>query len=606
VSHLRPVDSAWKTFAAAMLFAAFVLSLPGSTARAAVDPMNLVRNGDFEEPGMPPPGWKIEVPSGGSFDLAPRALTGSRALRISMPVAGNATATSDPCTVAAGEDYLLTFWYRADGMSAKGSSFDGCTANCYILWQDATGKDLGNTLCCLPYGPVPDYGVCTFTATAPDGAARASIRFPFGVGQEYKGPATALFLDEVRLMKLSKPAVPSNAEKWEYAPRYLYLGMKLVEDRDASKGTALVAELGQAGMYATLAGGQYGGDQPVGDYLVIFRLKVKETTNRQPVVSLRVTDLGNLNFSIADKVLYANDFKSPGAYQDFAMRFVRPEDGMVDFSVTYLAAATDVFYDKTTVVQLSSLASDQERAAIWLGESDASPAPAAAAPRAPAGDTVLVLAGFGNQTCFPAHALSGLTNLTFKYTYPARIQTGYVLDQPFPRKLEELNGVGAIVVADVPASTLSGLMGRRTLRQFVEQGGGLLVFGGPFALGKGDIAGSAFEAALPVATTGPWDLVKARSRAVKLAKASPITEGLRWDARPVLPYYQKTVAKPGSEVLLEADGFPVLITGRYGKGRVAVFAGTDMGAPGKDEVLFYKWPDYGTLLGRVMQWLLKR
>lgn len=218
-------------------------------------------------------------------------------------------------------------------------------------------------------------------------------------------------------------------------------------------------------------------------------------------------------------------------------------------------------------------------------------------------DTVLVLKGLGHQTYFPADALLQTMKLTLKDSYLAKIQTGMVLDQPFPKKLEGLKGVQVIVLADVPVSALNGLMGRRTLRQFVEHGGGLLVFGGPFSFGKGEATGCAFEPAMPVTTQGPWDLVKTNGAVAKVAKVSPITNGLKWDEKPVLHYCHKTAPKPGAEILLECDGIPLLVLGQYGKGRVAVFTGAYLGAPAEGEVFFYQWRDYAPLLSRIIQWL---
>ena len=271
---------------------------------------------------------------------------------------------------------------------------------------------------------------------------------------------------------------------------------------------------------------------------------------------------------------------------------------MLEFRVFY-QGTTDLWVDTKSAVQLSPFPTDKDQADIWWGGS---------APREPAsttfahGNTVLVLAGLGHRICFPQDALAQATGLPFKYAYMVNAG-GLRLGQPFPKRLDGLNGVGVVVMANVSAAALNGFEGRRTLRQFVQRGGGLLVFGGPLSLGKGEMAGCAFEPALPVTTTGPWDLVKAKSPVVTPAKASPITAGLAWSGKPVLVYYQKTAAKPGADVLLECDGFPMLVTGRYGKGRVAVFAGTYLGTPGHGAVLFHQWPDYTTLLTRVIRWL---
>ncbi|MBU4285683.1 MAG: hypothetical protein KKD76_02135 [Verrucomicrobia bacterium] len=216
---------------------------------------------------------------------------------------------------------------------------------------------------------------------------------------------------------------------------------------------------------------------------------------------------------------------------------------------------------------------------------------------------IFLLKGLGNQIFLPESYLKN-SNLTVEVTYLANGMNGFVLDKPFPSSLEALKGIKIIVLANVPASALGGFMGRRTLRRFVENGGSLLVFGGPFSYGAGDLVGTPLEDILPVAITGPWDVVKTTTLLVKPAKISSLTTDLNWSRKPVLYYCHKTTPKIDSDVLLECDGIPVLVTGKFGKGKVAAFMGTNLGLAKEGETFFYEWPDYETLLSRVMQWLL--
>ena len=585
---------------------AVLVSVQALNGNASVDPRNLVRNGDFEASGMPPPGWIIKTPEGASSELVANALTGAQALKITLPVAGSATVTTEPIAVTNGEAFLLTFWHRADGMSVSGAR-EGCDAGCVLVWMDAKGRAVGRTSSPLNYRPVPYYSPATLTATAPAGAVTVSFEFWFRVGPEYKGPPSAQFIDQVRLMRLSKLYIPPKARTWTYLNRMLAGGLQFVPDPEAAEGQAIVAPLATAAKNATLTWGQYTKDQSVGDYVAMFRLKVKDNTKAEPVAHLGCVAFGSANYGAGERILLATDFKQPGVYQDFALRFVRPEEGIMEFKAGYLGT-TDLTFDKTTVMELDTFATDQEQAAIWLGEERGAQVQSVSTAAVPAKSTgaVLVLAGLGHQTYFPAQALSKTPARTLTYSYLARIITGYVLDQPFPRNLEQLSGTDIIVLANVPASALNGLMGRRTLRQFVERGGGLLVFGGPWSLGKGEVAGSAFEPALPIIITGPWDMAKAKSRNVTVTQPSPFTADLHWDLKPLVYYCQRTTARPGSATLLESAGVPLLVTGQYGKGRVAVFAGTYLGAPAADEVFFYEWTDYPILLSRVLQWLSKQ
>ena len=337
------------------------LSLAGAYA-ADVDTKNLVRNGDFEEAAMPPPGWKIVASAGEGCTYSPDALTGKQALKFSLPVAGNVSATSDPCPVTGGEDYLLTFWGRGDGEKKNGG-----TSYCYLQWLDAGGKDLGNNM--VTYNsPTPDYGVCTYTIPAPATATQAVIRLSASLGDKYTGPPTAFLFDQVRLMHLSAPTVPAQAQTWQWLNRQLRTGLNMVDDPDAAQGQAIRAELGVSVVGSPLTWGQYTTEQPPGDYQVIFRLKVKDNTKPDPVASLSVTDIGTYNYQLAaTRTLKATDFQAPNVYQDFPVRFVRPEGGMLEFTCSW-SGTTDLYFDKTTMVQLATFPTDKQQAAIWLGE----------------------------------------------------------------------------------------------------------------------------------------------------------------------------------------------------------------------------------------------
>ena len=336
-------------------------------AGAAVETANLLRNGDFEEAGTPPPGWRYQPGAGESCELTADCLTGKQGLRMSLPVAGTASVTSEPAAVTGGQDYLLTFWYHAQGMSAKPNrSYDGCDAGCNVFWQDAAGKQIGSDLSGLPYGPVADYQASTYTLTAPAGAAQATLRFYADVGAQYKGPPTALFFDQVRLMHVTATPAPAGAPQWVHAEHDEYAGEKIIDDPQAQGGRATLAPVG-CRPYTPLTGGHFPGPEPIGEFLVTYRLKVADNTKTAPVVDLSVNDLGNVNYVVVRKTVRPTDFQQAGVYQDFTFRFIRPEDGTVSCYATYLGVA-DLTFDKVTVVEVTRYTTDKQLAAIWLGE----------------------------------------------------------------------------------------------------------------------------------------------------------------------------------------------------------------------------------------------
>ena len=61
--------------------------------------------------------------------------------------------------------------------------------------------------------------------------------------------------------------------------------------------------------------------------------------------------------------------------------------------------------------------------------------------------------------------------------------------------------------------------------------------------------------------------------------------------------------KNGAKVLLTAGEKPILVTGEYGKGRVAVFAGTVMGDLPAHRTAFWDWDGWPALVSITLQWL---
>lgn len=337
-------------------------------AGTPVDPHNLLPNGDFEEAGIPPAHWRPTAAAGVDYTLTDDALCGTQALKIACAQAGGASIQSDPAPVAGGTDYLLTFWYRADGMSTKGWQYDGCSAVTIVQWLDNAGNTLKNTKLGLPYGAEAVYRNATCVIPAPAGAAKALFRLDVGIGKEYRGPPTVVYLDGVRLAKLAPPVMPASPKRWTYLNRKDGNDLRIVPDPDAEGGVASFAEAGKVKDNVLLTWGQYTSDQPIGDYLAIFRVKVKDNTVAKPVAVLNINPHGALGNALNEgRMLLGTDFTQSGVYQEFPVRFIRPEDGVLSFIVSFMGNS-DLWFDKTTIVQLGVFATDRDQAAIWLGE----------------------------------------------------------------------------------------------------------------------------------------------------------------------------------------------------------------------------------------------
>ncbi len=174
----------------------------------------------------------------------------------------------------------------------------------------------------------------------------------------------------------------------------------------------------------------------------------------------------------------------------------------------------------------------------------------------------------------------------------------------FPVTREDINRYHLIVVVDMdvsswPAGTLE------LCREYVRQGGAMIFFGGRHAFSAG-YAGSPLEDLAPVTFQAADSLEHAP--AGMLLKPGPQADGLTgntldWSARPRAYWFHPVEPKPGALVIAQADNHAMLVAGQYGKGRVAVFAGTVMGNPPSGQTPFWAWRDWPALMALTVRWL---
>ena len=149
-----------------------------------------------------------------------------------------------------------------------------------------------------------------------------------------------------------------------------------------------------------------------------------------------------------------------------------------------------------------------------------------------------------------------------------------------------------VVLADVETKGLNYgqvLM----LSEWVKDGGGLLILGGPLTLGQDDNMKRAWPLMLPVDLKGPWEIRKCEPP-VKLPTLGDAT----------VMYRHMVTPKAGAEVLLQGAGEEPLLVGKgYGKGRVAVFTGTVMGEPPAGSKGFWETEQWKQELGKAIGWV---
>ncbi len=160
-----------------------------------------------------------------------------------------------------------------------------------------------------------------------------------------------------------------------------------------------------------------------------------------------------------------------------------------------------------------------------------------------------------------------------------------------------------IILSDVSGAEFNQEQTEK-IKGYVENGGRLLVLGGPFTLGIGQLDKHGLDKILPVYLE-PFDLKWEKEgevfgRGVK----SEITEGIDLSAKPKVYWIHSIPEKlpvENAEILLNAGKYPLLISGSYGKGRVFVFTGTPMGNPKEGDVPFWEWDGWMKIIRKIAE-----
>jgi uncharacterized membrane protein len=186
----------------------------------------------------------------------------------------------------------------------------------------------------------------------------------------------------------------------------------------------------------------------------------------------------------------------------------------------------------------------------------------------------------------------------------------------FPLELADLQRFGAVILSDIGANTLllppqTFLEGKRMpnrlnlIREYVRQGGALLMAGGYLSFqgiyGAARYRRTAIEEVLPVSIQPFDDRVERPEGVVPTVTSQDhfITKGLgeRW---PFLLGFNEVTPKPEAEVLAKVDEHPLLVVGRYDRGRAVAWT-SDIG-PHWCPREFVEWPHYEELWARLITW----
>jgi uncharacterized membrane protein len=213
--------------------------------------------------------------------------------------------------------------------------------------------------------------------------------------------------------------------------------------------------------------------------------------------------------------------------------------------------------------------------------------------------------------------LAALKDSDFDVTF----MPSHVAQRDFPQTVEALSAYDAVVLSDIGANTLllhpdTWIHSRptpnrlRLLRDYVGNGGGLLMFGGYYSF-QGINGGARFhrtpiEDVLPVDCLSVDDRVEVPEGFAPVVSGSeqhPILKGLGKDW-PILLGFNEVTVKPGAEVLATVStdygSLPLLVAGAYGKGRTVAWT-SDVGPHWLPQT-FIAWDGYKTLFEQMLAW----
>lgn len=195
-------------------------------------------------------------------------------------------------------------------------------------------------------------------------------------------------------------------------------------------------------------------------------------------------------------------------------------------------------------------------------------------------------------------------------------QPSHVAATHFPFTAEKLAEFDCVLLSDIGANTLllhpdtfkkSAALPNRleALRDYVAGGGGLVMVGGYLTFqgidAKARYRGTPVEEALPVTLEAGDDRMEMPQGVVPKAVAGshPIVRELS-GAWPALLGYNRFTARQDATVVATVGADPLIVAGRFGKGRSVAFA-SDCG-PHWAPPPFVEWEGYARLWRQIAGW----
>lgn len=376
---------------------------------------------------------------------------------------------------------------------------------------------------------------------------------------------------------------------------------RLVRDADARSGWAMVADpADKPGGGAVSYGYSY--SQLPGRVRLTYRLKVADNTIAEPVVGVHKGFAGTelKNDPRGGTAIKGTEFLKPDTYQDFSVELPKGEAGFGEWCVSTMGK-TRIAFDGVKFEQLSWFDSDDLLPLINVPQRPANLA--LAADRLRVHETIGLFAELWRvkqAAGLIATERSLDAERTQSYYYDMSGQSVGLKD--FPRTWEDLYRYRAVVLNNVPAKVVT-IVGALMLKQFVAEGGTVLLMGDTHGLIAGKWTQSPLGPLLPVTPDASSPEAIYSPQPLYLKPRDNNFKGLDWRAaKPYTLYYHKAALRPEARVLLAAGDIPLVVESRVGKGRIvvlliSVFGEKNPKAPG---IPWWEWNNWPALMAKLL------
>jgi hypothetical protein len=543
---------------------------------------NLMPNPGFEETVSPsqsaqgkagqlPGGWKlvIDKPDSARLTTAEKAVAEGKlclSLEISPPdIRGKQLSLYSPGVACEPGWYLASFWYRHEFASKEQPSRLVYVERLLDIQSGRRDDVIYHYFHDRPaVNGQWDYTFIMFRIRP----EQKGVRFLFSSF----GKETRLMLDNFKLRRLDGTALSATPVE---PPTLIKTGIAAdpITDPAASEGRAWRCEEGKHVAGAKITSRAQSTVNP-GLYRLRFRIRQEKPSSRD---ALHLAGSGDNGAGF--DFLRTADFSGISDYEEFTVFWFYPFGGGHGFNWRFPGSGIYRF-DNVIAEKVANITMPEAWTLLAEGINSAAIQPTGLTP---ANKPVVLISGLTEHHIGIESALaaSGLDAYRCHLNTIPGGKIGLTPDLP------SLEGVRLLIIADAPSRILSPDE-QLCIRQFVNNGGKLIVFGGLLAFGQGGMKGSCIEEIMPVSIKRTFDRIKI-----------PESKGEFKENKSLLPtsfgncqWIHDVDLKEKAEVLANTDGKPAVVQWKYGKGKVVAITATVLGEPKNPFWENQKWKDF--------------